>query len=204
MIYLIDTGYSGTHDVLGPPDVVGHGTLMANFIKDYSPEARITVIQIFEQSTTYLVVKMFERLSKQVYASDIVVIPWVVAGNDDIDSAVKRLTRYCKVICAAGNDDMDIANFSPARVNNVTVVGCLNKSGTKAKLSNWSKTEMEWMYGTNIQQTGISGVVNCIGTSVSTAIYAGLWHRACGTRNASVFMRRATAILGRKLKDELR
>ncbi len=51
-----------------------------------------------------------------------------------IDGAVSRGTT---VVVAAGNDNADVAGFTPASCNNVIAVAATNKSGTRASYSNY-------------------------------------------------------------------
>lgn len=204
MIILLDTGYSGTRLFNSPQDEIGHGTIMANFILDYCGNSDVVIRQI-QQTTTITNMKiLLDDLIQLVGADDLVVVPWVINRNDEIDNRFSKLARKCTVIGAAGNDGKNIDLFTPARNPDVITVGCLNKSGMPAKLSNRSNTKsITWMFGTNMTQHGIAGKVNCTGTSVSCAIYAGLLYRARKTRCADTFMRRTLAIMGRKFKNEL-
>jgi hypothetical protein len=105
----------------------------------------------------------------KVIPKDIVLCLWAVDGNNLLDEHFNDLAELCWVVVAAGNYNKNINEYTPARVSGVITVACLNKSGVKASLSNWSEDkELIWVPGTNYNV----GWKNSSGTSVSAAVYA--------------------------------
>ena len=201
MIYVLDTGYSGKHlDVIGEPDTVGHGTAMANIIKQYSPKSRIVIAKIDEQMRQCELVKMLISMKTRLRPNDILLITWVVDRNPEIDFLVSEIARTNAVVCAAGNFSSSIEGYSPAGADGVIAVSCINKSGNLAKMSNYGTDVV--MYGTSVTVDSIQGQMVLAGTSASASIYASLMDRA-PVKLREKFIRRAFNMLTRKFRSEL-
>ena len=113
--------------------------------------------------------KVILSLLTKVSYNDIVLCPWAVSADSRLDNLFTDLSDRCWVVAAAGNFNADIKDFTPARSHGVITVACLNKSGLKAALSNWSnEKDLIWLAGTNYHV----GWTNNSGTSISAAIYA--------------------------------
>jgi len=199
VIYVIDTGYAGTHiDVVTSTssDDIGHGTAMVEYIKDYNKNANITSIQLptLTPSSCELI-QLVESLIEKVAADDIVLFTWVIKRDSCFDLVVSRLALCCVVVCAAGNYSSSISEYSPCSVIGVRTITALNKSGTLAQFSNYGQGTIP-MFGTNVTS---SSEQQYTGTSVAAAIYTALI-----TRNSSPrFFRRAFKLLSRKFANEL-
>jgi len=200
MIYVIDTGYAGQHtDVVikSGDDVIGHGTTMIDYIKDYNRKANITSVQISNLTpSTDELIKIIEDLIDCVTADDIVLFTWIIEKDHRFDLVVSRLVARCTVVCAAGNLTAPVAAYSPCTVLGIHTITALNKSGTRAHFSNYGPGTIP-MFGTNI--TSSSGQ-QYTGTSVAAAIYTALLSRNSSPR----FQRRAFSLLSRKFANELR
>lgn len=78
-----------------------------------------------------------------------VCVPWTIPQNDLVDAIVKNMNRNnMVVVCAAGNDGVDVNTKSPAGIQNIITVGSFNR-------------DMEVTSFTNSPQSGAStGFVN--------------------------------------------
>lgn len=133
--------------------------------------AEIIQIDLPENPTVTQVYNTIRSLFSKVKIADIVLCPWQITANNSIDSVFEDLAEQCWVVVAAGNSNQPINKTTPARVRNVHTVGCLNKTGVKATLSNYSSDpnkKLEWVSGTNYH----IGNRTESGTSVSAALYA--------------------------------
>jgi hypothetical protein len=205
MIYVIDTGYSGKHlDVQANPDTVGHGTAMINLIKVYAPVVKVECLSITELMNKRAVLDIFDDLKSKLLPHDIVLIPWVVGRDHDIDQRVNALARDNVIVCSAGNFSSSVDLYSPAGASGVITVGCLNKTSNLASMSNYGSEskEIAFMYGTSIHIDSIHGVMNVSGTSASASIYAALLSRV-QPRNREKFIKRVFGMMTRKYRSEL-
>ena len=170
MIYLVDESLSD----------VSHSRFMMDIIKQHTSQP----IELLSVGTTIGdIVFILEKLLHCVTPQDIILCPWAIAGNPRIDSYFEELADLCWVITAAGNTSESIDNWTPARVHNVITVGCLNKSGNKASLSNFSDTkQLEWVTGTNYSV----GWKISSGTSISAALYAAFLSEAIVAKDITV------------------
>ena len=127
------------------------------------------MVELPTDPTYFQIYDTVKHLFTMVTTSDVVVCAWTSSSNALIDSIFEQLSNHCWVVVAAGNNSGLIENYSPARVPTVITVGCLNKSGNKASLSNFSDTkQLEWVPGTNYS---VDGEMHS-GTSVSAALYS--------------------------------
>lgn len=158
MIYLIDESLTEN----------SHSKYILDIIKNHT-DTEVKIIELPSNPTVGQINNIIYNLFDKVFPWDIVLCPWAIDGNYTVDQLFEDLTKLCWVVVAAGNYNRSIHEFSPARAKNVITVACLNKSGIKATLSNYSKDkELVWVPGTNYNL----GWKNSSGTSVSAAVYA--------------------------------
>lgn len=158
MIYLLDQKLTDA----------SHSKFIIDIVQQHT-ETEVQLIEISANPTYGEIYKIIINLYSIVLPSDIVLCPWAVNPDEKIDDMFNQLAGLCWVVVAAGNFNQNIKNYSPARAKNVITVACLNKSGVKAALSNYSDTkELVWLPGTNYNV----GWKNSSGTSVSAAVYA--------------------------------
>lgn len=158
MIYLLDSPLTDTSHSKYILDIIRQHTDVEVIIVPVTPD--MTIGKLYE--TVY-------RLFSIVIPNDIVLCPWAVKSNSDLDELFSELSTLCFVVAAAGNSHRPIEEFTPARSSGVITVGTLNKSGLIAALSNFSSSkEIIWIPGTNYNV----GWKNSSGTSVSAALYA--------------------------------
>lgn len=158
MIYLLDSPLTDTSHSKYILDIIRQHTDVEVIIVPVTPD--MTIGKLYE--TVY-------RLFSIVIPNDIVLCPWAVKSNSDLDALFYELSQACRVVAAAGNFKEPIENYTPAGSEGVITVGTLNKEGLVAALSNYSnKKEVKWVPGTNYNV----GWKNSSGTSVSAALYA--------------------------------
>lgn len=158
MIYLLDQ----------PLTNKSHSKFIIDVINNHT-DTEIKLIEMPKDPTFGQINKIVVELMALVTPSDIVLCPWAVTANEVIDDLFNKLATLCWTVVSAGNYNQDVNLWSPARAENVITVACLNKSGLKASLSNWSdEKELIWVPGTNYTLSW----KNTSGTSVSAAIYA--------------------------------
>lgn len=172
MIYLLDT-------VLKQGS---HSAYIIDIIKEHT-DVEIKLIEIPENPTYGQLYKIINGLMPKVIPSDIVLCPWAVDGDQLLDTYFNELSELCWVVAAAGNYNKNINEYTPARAESVITVACLNKSGVKAALSNWSNDkELVWVPGTNYDV----GWKNSSGTSVSAAIYTAFLAESIVNNNSNL------------------
>lgn len=197
-VYIIDTGILITNVDFGgraswgvntvdtkTTDGNGHGTHVAGIVG----------------GTTYGVAKKVRLVAVKVLSDSgsgtnsgvIAGIDWVVAHrngpavinmslgggkslavNDAVENAIKaRVT----VVVAAGNDNLNACNYSPASAPNAVTVGASDSSDRKATFSNWGECVDLFAPGVGITSDWIGSniAINTIsGTSMASPFVAGL------------------------------
>ena len=172
MIYLIDQLLTEN----------SHSRYMLDIIRQHT-DAPVQVVEIDSEITTAALKNQVKLLPSKVFPHDIVLCPWSVPKDEELDFLFEVLTDCCWVVAAAGNFKEPIENYTPARTQGVITVGTLNKEGLIAALSNYSTTkEIIWVPGTNYDV----GWKNGSGTSVSSALYAAFLSQAMKTRNMNL------------------
>ena len=158
MIYLLDTKLTEDSHSKYIIDILCRHTMVP-----------IEHIEIPADPTFGELYKIVIRLFDTINSNDIILCPWAVSADEQLDELFNDLADCCWVVASAGNFNEDIEKYSPARAKNVITVACLNKSGLKAALSNWSDNkELVWLAGTNYNV----GWKNSSGTSISAAVYS--------------------------------
>lgn len=172
MVHLLD--YTITKD--------SHSAKMLYVLKENTIEV-VKHIEIPTQPTINQLISIVNDLLYKVLPSDIVVCPWAIPFNQRVNEVFENLSKSCFVVTAAGNSNTEIETYSPASANGVIVVGCLNKSGNKATLSNYSNTKkLVWVTGTNYN---INGTIES-GSSVSAMLYAAYLAESLRTKNPNL------------------
>ncbi|KDN47802.1 hypothetical protein RSAG8_03222, partial [Rhizoctonia solani AG-8 WAC10335] len=106
-----------------------------------------------------------------------------------LDNAVNTaLGRGIHFTVAAGNENQNAANVSPARVAGAITVGAIDSSNRKASFSNYGSVLDIWALGVNVRSAwiGSNTAVNTIsGTSMATPHVAGILAVVIGNKGNS-------------------
>ncbi|CAE6435200.1 unnamed protein product [Rhizoctonia solani] len=113
-----------------------------------------------------------------------------------IDSAVSSaISRGIHFTVAAGNENQNAANVSPARVAAANTIGAVDSSNRKASFSNYGSALDVWALGVNVRSAwiGSNSAVNTIsGTSMATPQVAGILAVVIGNKGNSSPVRSGT------------
>ena len=203
-VAVLDTGVDLDHEDLanvvdganfdkpGNPadDDNGHGTHVAGTIA--AADNNLGYVGV-APNATIVAVKVLNRRGSGSYSSVIGGIDWVAAnaGAHGIKVANMSLTGYgysasmynaiaaataagVTFVVAAGNDDSNAANYSPAGFSNVITVSALNPNDTFAYYSNWGAVVDVIAPGTNVESLWKNnGYKTISGTSMATPHVAG-------------------------------
>jgi len=105
---------------------------------------------------------------------------------------------------AAGNDDKDASNYSPARVEQAITVAASTIDDTKADFSNWGAPVNVWAAGLNVTSAWNDGKTKTInGTSMATPHIAGFAAYLLGLDSSLTPSRIAEIINEKALSDVL-
>ncbi|KAJ9085188.1 hypothetical protein DSO57_1016341 [Entomophthora muscae] len=198
-VYVIDTGININH-----PEFEGRAVWGANFI-DGSPNidenghgthcAGTIASKAFgvAKSATVVGVKVLDAQGQGMNSQIIAGIEWVIrnrrSGRGSVinmslgsshsmstNSAVRAAVRAGIVVSvAAGNDNADACNTSPASEPSVITVGASNVYDARASFSNWGRCLDVFAPGQDILSTWNQGYSNTLsGTSMASPHVAGL------------------------------
>jgi subtilisin family serine protease len=191
--YVIDTGIAphpefgtrlkaGTSTVRGQKttaDCNGHGTHVAGTIAG-------TTYGVAKQATL-VPVRVLDCRGSGAWSGIVAGIDWAISHHQQgtpavanmslgggvslsVDDAVTRLIADgVTVAVAAGNDDADAANFSPARVQEALTVAATDSVDARASFSNFGAGVDLFAPGVGVTSAWLSGGINTIsGTSMAT------------------------------------
>ncbi|QRW16753.1 hypothetical protein RhiXN_04755 [Rhizoctonia solani] len=106
-----------------------------------------------------------------------------------LDNAVtSAIGRGIHFTVAAGNENQNAANVSPARVAAANTIGAIDSSNRKASFSNYGSALDVWALGVNVRSAwiGSNSAVNTIsGTSMATPQVAGILAVVIGNKGNS-------------------
>lgn len=199
-VYVIDTGIRFTHsefegratfgfdaigDGMNGNDCAGHGTHVAGTIggQTYGVSKKAKLISV----------RVFGCPDRKGRTSDVIAgVDWV-AGNatlpavanmslggdssDSLDGAVRKaISKGITVVIAAGNDNANAANYSPAKVTEAITVGATTNNDSRAAYSNWGSVLDVFAPGESITSAGYSndnGSAVMSGTSMAAPHVSG-------------------------------
>jgi subtilisin family serine protease len=161
----------------------GHGTHIAGIILDHvCDQVELVSCKFFypKEDTKDANMKRGIECFKRALREHIPIVNYSAGGqesNDDEFQVLKQLTQAgIKVIVAAGNngEDLNHFNYYPAKylLQNITVVGNLERNGKHNLTSNYGLKGMVWEVGTKVWSTlpdNTEGYMT--GTSQATARY---------------------------------
>jgi subtilisin family serine protease len=214
-IYILDTGINPGHqefvsanieflytNFVDFADNVGHGTAVSSIIvgqnMGIAPDANLVVVKLFDNISGNVTVGSIIEGLDAVYnhhastdptKTKIVCMPWTVDQNNFIDLNVIELNdNNLIVVCAAGNDGVDVNSKSPAGIEQVITVGAHNRNFEVTSFTNTPFTQEAnfinygsaldiFALGENVsvaQFNSLNQYILASGTSISTAIIAGV------------------------------
>ena len=182
----VTSGYDAVQDGLGSGDCNGHGTHVAGTIGSKTFGVA--------KKTTLIPVRVLDCAGSGYNSSVIAGLNWI-AGNyvpgeaavvnmslggeasSALDEAVENLiSRGITVVVAAGNDNVDACNYSPARTPAAITVGATNTDDSRASYSNFGSCLDIFAPGTSIPSTwlGVNYYAILSGTSMAAPHVAGV------------------------------
>ncbi|CAE6393627.1 unnamed protein product, partial [Rhizoctonia solani] len=211
-IYGIDTGILTTHTAFGgratwsatyggyaSRDGNGHGTHTAGTAagSGFGPATSANIIAVKvcsdagECATSDIVAGVNFVVSRAASSGRPTIATMSLGGPTDtaIDSAVSSaISRGIHFTVAAGNENQNAANVSPARVSAANTIGAVDSSNRKASFSNYGSVLDIWALGVNVRSAwiGSNSAVNTIsGTSMATPAVAGILAVVIGNQGNS-------------------
>ncbi|KAM3497635.1 hypothetical protein MY10362_009019 [Beauveria mimosiformis] len=199
-VYVIDTGIEDTHPqfegraeqiktfVSGTKDGHGHGTHCAGTIgsRDFGVAKKVSIfgVKVLEDSGSGSLSGVIagmdfvasDRKSRNCPRGVVASMSLGGGFSATVNQAAARLqSSGVFVAVAAGNDNRDAKNTSPASEPSVCTVGATDSSDRRSSFSNFGKVVDIFAPGTAILSTWIRGGTNTIsGTSMATPHIAGL------------------------------
>ncbi|HEX6291562.1 MAG TPA: S8 family peptidase [Herpetosiphonaceae bacterium] len=192
--YVIDTGIYVTHpdfggrainvyDALGGTgqDCNGHGTHTASVLGGttwgVAKDVKLRGVRVFDCSGSGSYSGMIAGVN---YVASNAVRPAVAnmsfagAANSSLDTAVTNMVnRGIVTVVAAGDNNANACNYSPARASGVITVGASTTSNTKAAYSNYGSCVEVYAPGTRTAAWPPSGTNTISGTGVAAAYVSG-------------------------------
>jgi hypothetical protein len=205
-IYVLDTGiYQDHEDFTGrafygmdfineselPEDFHGHGTHCASLAagKNYgiATNANVYTVKVLSRygsGSTKSVIEGVQWASNHVKETSVISMSLGGPRNTALDKAVKDASKNNIVIVAAGNENQDACNLSPARMGGkarteygVITVASTTKEDQRSSFSNYGPCVDIFSPGSNILGASIKGpnlAVTMSGTSMATPLVAGV------------------------------
>ena len=182
----VTTGYDAVQDGRGTGDCNGHGTHVAGTIGSKTFGVA--------KKTSLIPVRVLDCAGSGYNSSVIAGLNWI-AGNyvpgepavvnmslggsasSTLDEAVENLiSRGITVVAAAGNDNVDACNHSPARTPAAITVGATTNVDARASYSNFGSCLDIFAPGTDIPSTwlGVNYYAILSGTSMAAPHVAGI------------------------------
>lgn len=200
-----------------PYDGNGHGTHVAGIIAaignnnkgiiGVAPQAKVMAIKALDDSGNGTEVTLSQGL---YYAAnkgaDIINASWGSSENSQtiLDAINWASSHGCVIIAAAGNDNQDAANFSPANIGNVITVAASDHNDLKSDFSNWGyKIDVTAPGGDSVDASPTRIYQNILSLkSPGTDMYGGglnivgtKYYRARGTSMAAPFVSGLAALI---------
>jgi subtilisin family serine protease len=199
-VYVVDTGILTTHadfqgratavynainDGNGDTDCNGHGTFSAGLIGGHvygvAKEVNLKSVRVLDCSgsgTVSDVIAAIDWISANAPVPSIVNMSLGGGANAALDSAVENAISLGFIyVVAAGNDNIDVTEVSPARVPSAITVGAIDTLDNVADFSNYGNLVDYYVPGVDVisDYTGDTGRGIGSGTSFAAPLVAGLF-----------------------------
>jgi len=181
-------------------DNIGHGTAMASLVAGgllgLAKDTNLHIVKLFDLNDSLTIrdiVNALDAVTEQFMQAPthpVVLMAWSIERNDIVDYQIKRMNNNnIIVVCAAGNDGVDVDTKSPAGVNDVITVGSFDRDyrvrpfanaplgidSTEERFVNFGAELDIFALGVDVTVASLDGAYQqAAGTSVSAAIVAGV------------------------------
>jgi len=196
--YILDTGIKSSHSEFGGRvkkhvnftddgknyDCHGHGTHVAGTVggKKYGMAKNVSLygLKVLKCNGSGAVSSIIDGLNwvaKNHKKPAVVNMSLGSPASNSFDKAVKKLLDLgITLVAAAGNEDQNACNRSPARVSKALTVGSIAKGDSRSSFSNWGSCVNIFAPGSSISSAGKgsnSEIVIKSGTSMAAPHVAG-------------------------------
>lgn len=183
-IYLLDSGIQGSHAEFinsniryvssvvedDYTDTTGHGTALASTIVGDTcglSDAQLNIVKIFDKNKPTLVsdlVRSFNETANHYYNGEtpyaVLNLSWQIDKNPLIEKIIDNLIDAgMVVVCAAGNEGVEVGNVTPASMPRVITVAGFGQELSPVNLTNHGESEIKYTAG----QTNYGEEVDCFG-----------------------------------------
>lgn len=236
-VYVMDSGITADHEEFNTVnieniysydgtfvDTTGHGTAVASVIAGKTlslANVNLKIVKVFGESDTYVIhlLRALDAIigsAKQSDAISIVNISWTIPKYTFFDSQIEKLFKNnILVVCAAGNNNLDINFLSPTSIPNTLTVGAYDEHFRPCDFTalsgmtigtGWSNHGLVdvWAPGMNIKVANYQGgYLLSNGTSLASAVHTNSVAHALGSyfntgsvsiKNFNLYMSVASAL----------
>lgn len=181
----VQSGFSSISDGRGTSDCNGHGTHVAGTVgsRTYgvAKGVRLVPVRVFGcqgNTTNSAILQGIDWVRANAVRPAVANMSLGGPSSPALDQATSNLIAAgVTVVVAAGNDNSNACNFSPARVANAITVGSTTSTDARSSFSNFGTCVNIWAPGSNILSTWHTGAgaTNTIsGTSMASPHVAGV------------------------------
>jgi len=186
------SGYTAISDGRGTGDCNGHGTHVAGIIGSktfgVAKQTKLIPVRVLDCSgsgyNSYVIAGL-NWIAARYRAGDLSVVNMSLGGaaSSTLDEAVANLiSKGIPVVVAAGNDNLDACDYSPARAPDAITVGATTTDDSRASYSNFGSCVDIFAPGSGIPSTwlGTNTYAYLNGTSMAAPNVAGVIARFIG------------------------
>lgn len=181
----VQQGYTAINDGYGTSDCAGHGTHVAGTIGGSTYGVAkgvklypVRVLGCSGSGSTSGIIAGMDWVASTHRGPSVANMSLGGGASTATDQAVARLRNSGVVVAvAAGNENQDACNVSPARAAGAITVGSTQSNDYRSSFSNWGTCVNIFAPGTNITSswsTGTSATNTISGTSMATPHVAGV------------------------------
>lgn len=186
------SGYTAISDAYGTGDCNGHGTHVAGIIGSklfgVAKQTKLIPVRVLDCSGSGFnssVIAGLNWIAARYRPGDASVVNMSLTGgvSSTLDEAVANLiSKGIPVVVAAGNDNLDACNYSPARAPDAITVGATTTDDSRATYSNFGSCVDIFAPGSGIPSTwlGTNTYAYLNGTSMAAPNVAGVIARFIG------------------------